>query len=76
MHILILFSASSNSPDGKEDMNKGQISDVLYNSLLIPSLLILGKIKSRDKFKKKSSSFFHLLHNLFLSMLKADCSRY
>lgn len=76
MHILVLLSASSDPPDGKEDMYKGQISDVLYNPPLIPSLFVLGKIESRDKFKKISSSFFHLLHSLCLSMLKGYWSRY
>lgn len=50
MHILVLFSASSDPPDGKKGMYKGQISDVLYNPPLISSLFVLGKIKSRDKF--------------------------
>lgn len=47
MHFLVLFSVSSNPPDEKDDMYKGQISDVLHNPPPIPPLYVLGKIKSR-----------------------------
>jgi len=47
MHFLFLFSVSSNPPDEKQDMYKGQISVILYNPPPIPALYVLGKLKSR-----------------------------